>query len=145
MAAAALVALSGLLDNLDGAVAVLTGRVTRWGALLDSVGDRLADGAAYLALWVVGGNAWWVVAAATLGFLHEYARARARALGQRDVLVLTVSERPTRIIVVAMFLLGAGLYPSSASWWGTTGALVSTVLALVAGFQLLRALRRDLR
>jgi CDP-diacylglycerol--glycerol-3-phosphate 3-phosphatidyltransferase len=143
--AAALVGLSGLLDNLDGAVAVLTGRVTRWGALLDSVGDRVADGAAYLALWAVGGDPWWVAAAATVGFLHEYARARAVALGQREVVVVTVSERPTRIIVVAMFLLGAGLYPASAAWWGSIGALVATVVGLVGVLQLLRGLRRTLR
>ena len=39
LAAALVVVLSALLDNLDGAVAVLAGRATRWGYVLDSV-DR---------------------------------------------------------------------------------------------------------
>ena len=40
-----LVVASGLLDNLDGAVAVLTDRVTARGALADTICDRLADAA----------------------------------------------------------------------------------------------------
>ena len=43
MLAALLVGASGLLDNLDGAVAVLSGRTSRWGFVLDSGCDRLAD------------------------------------------------------------------------------------------------------
>ena len=48
--AALLVAASGVLDNLDGAVAVLSGRTSRWGFVLDSSCDRLADAAYCLAL-----------------------------------------------------------------------------------------------
>ncbi|WP_426560780.1 CDP-alcohol phosphatidyltransferase family protein [Angustibacter sp. McL0619] len=145
VAAAAVVTLSGFADNLDGAVAVVSGRVTRWGAALDALCDRVADGAGYLALWVVGADPWLVVAAAVLAYLHEYLRARAAALGQSDVAVITVSERPTRVIVVAMFLLGAGLYPLSADRWGSAGAGVSAVLGLFALLQLVFAVRRRLR
>ena len=53
--AAVAIVLSGLLDNLDGAVAVLTGRVTAWGSLLDSVTDRLSDLAYVVALLVLAG------------------------------------------------------------------------------------------
>jgi Asp-tRNA(Asn)/Glu-tRNA(Gln) amidotransferase A subunit family amidase len=45
-AAAAAVVVSGLLDALDGAVAVQAGRTTRVGFVLDSVLDRLADAGA---------------------------------------------------------------------------------------------------
>jgi CDP-diacylglycerol--glycerol-3-phosphate 3-phosphatidyltransferase len=145
VAAAGVVVLSGLVDNLDGAVAVLTGRVSRWGALLDAVADRVADAALYLALWAVGGEPWLVGAAAVVAYVHEYARARAAALGQPDVGVITVSERPTRVIVVTMFLLGAGLYPVTAGRWGTAGAGVSTVLGAFALVQLTLAVRRALR
>ena len=43
LVAAAVVVLAGLLDNVDGAVAVLTGRATAWGQVLDSVADRVGD------------------------------------------------------------------------------------------------------
>jgi CDP-diacylglycerol--glycerol-3-phosphate 3-phosphatidyltransferase len=52
--AALVVVLSGLLDNLDGAVAVLTGRSTRWGYVLDSTADRVSDLAYVGALLLAG-------------------------------------------------------------------------------------------
>ena len=56
--AAACVALivSGLLDALDGAVAVQAGRTTKVGFLLDSALDRLSDAALPVALAIVAGT-----------------------------------------------------------------------------------------
>ncbi|GAA4356174.1 CDP-alcohol phosphatidyltransferase family protein [Angustibacter luteus] len=136
---------SGLLDNLDGAVAVLSGRVTRWGALLDAVADRVADGAACLALWAVGGWAGLALGAGVLGYLHEYARARATAVGMPDAGAITVAERPTRLIVVVMFLLGAGIYPDSAAAWGTAGAACLLAVGAVGFGQLMLVVGRTLR
>ena len=142
--AAFVVGASGVLDSLDGAVAVLTGRATRWGALLDSVVDRVSDVLYLLALWVVGAPAWVCLAAGVVVLTQEYARARATAVGMDDVGVVTVGERPTRVIVVAMFLLGAGLYVESAPTWATLGASASLVVGLVAFVQLLVVVRRRL-
>jgi CDP-diacylglycerol--glycerol-3-phosphate 3-phosphatidyltransferase len=58
LAAAVLVALGGMLDGLDGAVAVLTDRATRWGFVLDSVCDRVSDAAYVVALWLLGAPGW---------------------------------------------------------------------------------------
>lgn len=52
--AGALMLLSGLLDLLDGAVARAHGRQTRFGALLDRVGDRIADTLPLAALILTG-------------------------------------------------------------------------------------------
>ncbi len=77
-----MVAASGLLDSLDGAVAVLTDRATRWGAVLDSVVDRVSDALYLVALWLVGAPAWaCVVGRRAAARLQEYARARATAVG----------------------------------------------------------------
>ena len=43
LAAAALVVLAGVLDGLDGAVALHTGRARPLGAVVDAVADRLGD------------------------------------------------------------------------------------------------------
>ena len=142
--AAFVVGASGVLDSLDGAVAMLTGRATRWGALLDSVIDRLSDVLYLLALWVVGAPAWVCLAAGVVVLTQEYARARATAVGMDEVGVVTIGERPTRVIVVAMFLLGAGLYLESAPTWATLGASASLVVGLVAFVQLLVVVRRRL-
>jgi phosphatidylglycerophosphate synthase len=143
--ASALVLASGLLDGLDGAVAVLTGRATRRGFVLDSVCDRVADGAYGAALWFAGAPGPLAVAAAGIAWLHEYTRARAAAAGMPDIGVVTVAERPTRVIVTLMFLLGAGLYPGSASGWATAGAAAWAVTGAVGAVQLGVTVVRRLR
>ncbi len=142
--AALVVGASGILDSLDGAVAVLTGRVTRWGAVLDSVVDRVSDTLYLVALWLVGAPAGVCVAAGIVLFTQEYARARAAAIGLDDVGVVTIGERPTRVVVVAMFLLAAGIYVASAAWWAAAAAWVSLAVGVVALVQLLVVLRRRL-
>jgi phosphatidylglycerophosphate synthase len=142
--AAVVAGLSGLVDSLDGAVAVMTGRATRFGAVLDSVVDRLSDALYLVALWFVGAPVWACVVAGVLALTQEYARARATAVGMDDIGVVTVGERPTRVIVVAMFLLAAGIYPSEAVLWASLGAYVLCGVAAVALVQLLVVVRRRL-
>ena len=43
-----------ILDLMDGALARLTGRVTKFGAVLDSLMDRLSEAALFLALVIYG-------------------------------------------------------------------------------------------
>ena len=57
---------------------------------------------------------------------------------------MTVSERPTRVIVTLMFLLGAGVYPDAGRTWAGAGAAAWTFLGLVGMVQLLLVLRRRL-
>lgn len=142
--AALVVALSGLVDSLDGAVAVMSGRVTRWGAVLDAVVDRLSDAVFVAALWVAGAPPALCGAAVGLAWLQEYARARAGAAGLADVAVLTVNERPTRVVVVAMFLLAAAARPADDPDWATMGAWVLVVVGVIGLTQLLVVLRRRL-
>ena len=149
--AVAMVVLSGLVDSLDGAVAVLTDRVTRWGAVLDSVTDRCSDIAYVVALLALGGfgDRGLVIvaagAAAGLVLLQEYTRARATASGMSEVGIVTVAERPTRVIGAAMFCLGAGLYPSAAGTWGAAGLAFGVAVGVVGLIQLVVVVRHRLR
>jgi len=138
------VVVSGLVDSVDGAVAVMTGRTTRWGFVLDSVCDRLADSAYVVALWALGAPGWLCVVGGGLAGLHEYTRARAVAGGMSQIGAVTVSERPTRVIVTTMFLLGAGLYVAAAPKWATAGAAAWATLGLIGLVQLLVVVRRRL-
>ena len=124
-AACAAVTLSGLLDALDGAVAVQSGRTTKVGFLLDSALDRLADAALPAALAVAAnggtrgiaaGDAAWVAVAATAAcWWLEYVRARASLAGVTGKQVITPGERPTRIILTAV---GLGLpFLAMAALW----------------------------
>jgi phosphatidylglycerophosphate synthase len=145
LAAALAVAVSGVLDTLDGAVAALTGRASRWGFVLDSVCDRVADAAYAAALAVAGAPALLAVCGAGVAWLHEYVRARAAVAGMPEIGVVTVSERPTRVLVTAMFLLGAGLFPLESERWAAAGASALTTLGVVGLVQLLVVVRRRVR
>jgi phosphatidylglycerophosphate synthase len=102
--AALLIVLSALLDGLDGAVALLSDRVTARGALLDTLGDRASD-LLFVAALVVAGAPWWLGVACGAGILLlEGQRAWAGS-----VLTVTVAERPTRVIATALGLVSVPL------------------------------------
>jgi phosphatidylglycerophosphate synthase len=119
-AACLAVTVSGLLDSLDGAVAVQAGRTTKVGFLLDSALDRFADAAYPAALALAAGSgaaAWRLAVGATAAcWWLEYVRARGSLAGVTGNPVITPGERPTRIILTAV---GLGLpVLATAALWG---------------------------
>ncbi len=138
VAAALLVGLSGLVDSLDGALAIGTGRASQRGFVLDSVVDRLTEAAYAAALWVAGAPGWLAVAFGALCWLPDYLRARAGQAGIDRTGPLSVWERPTRVAMAGMTLGGAGVLagPGWADLVVTVGAGVGAALGLVATVQL---------
>lgn len=139
------VTVSGLLDSLDGAVAVQAGRATNVGFLLDSALDRVADAAFVAALAIVaGGGAWVAVGAGAAAWWLEYVRARA-GLAEAGAgappsgpQVVTPGERPTRIVLTAV---GLGLPPLAlAALWGHMVIVSGSAVFLLVHF--LRRLHR---
>lgn len=110
-----------LADNLDGQMARLLDRASRWGAFLDSTMDRLADAAIFtgVLLWSLRhleGDLQVATTAAALtclvlGGVVSYAKARAEGLGMTANVGL--AERADRLVVVlvATLLVGLGLPP----------------------------------
>jgi phosphatidylglycerophosphate synthase len=142
--AIAVVVVAGLLDNLDGAVAILSDRTSRWGYVLDSLADRLSDAAYLLPLWFLGAPGPVCVIGGSLMVLQEYARARAGNAGMGEVGVVTVWERPTRVILTAFLFLACGLLPAHAELLATAGAAAWIGLGLVGLTQLLLVVHRRL-
>lgn len=142
--AAALIGLSALLDGLDGAVAVLSSRVSSFGARLDHVCDRTTELCFAGCLWLAGGPWFWCLAGAALALLHEGLRSWARHRGMASIGIVSASERPTRVLVAAMFVLAAGVYPSSAELWTFVGAVVLTAAGTIGLGQLVIVVRRSL-
>ncbi|HUQ63424.1 MAG TPA: CDP-alcohol phosphatidyltransferase family protein [Acidimicrobiales bacterium] len=150
-AACLAVVISGMLDSLDGAVAVQAGRATKVGFLLDSALDRLADAAFPVALAIVAGSGAWVaVGAVAACWWMEYIRARASladATGQAVVdrqspghQLITPGERPTRIVLTAF---GLGIPPLAlAALWGHV-VIVGGSAVLLLVHSLVRLHRRD--
>jgi CDP-diacylglycerol--glycerol-3-phosphate 3-phosphatidyltransferase len=115
-AACLAVTLSGLLDSLDGAVAVQAGRTTKVGFLLDSALDRIADAAYPAALAIAaGGGAWVAVGATAACWWLEYIRARGSLAGVTGKALITPGERPTHIILTAVGL-GLPMLATAALW-----------------------------
>jgi phosphatidylglycerophosphate synthase len=145
---ALLVVLAGVADGLDGAVALATGRARPLGAVLDAVADRLGDLLLAAVLVALGAPVGWALGVAAATFLHEYARARAQSVGMPGVGAVTVAERPTRLIVVALPAVGAAVFPAGVpvvGWtWGTTFAVTWAALATVGLAQLARGVVRSM-
>ena len=143
-----LIAVGGLLDGLDGAVALATGRARPWGAVIDSVADRVGDVLLGVCLWALGAPVPWVLAAVGLVLLLEYLRARAQSVGMPGVGAVTVAERPTRLILVGLAAAGSAVFPAGVpllGWgWGVMTAIIWTVVGVVGLAQLVRGVRRTM-
>lgn len=106
------VLLSGVFDMLDGALARLTNRVTRFGGVLDSTLDRLSEAAiligimAYYLFNPAVYHAWIILVigvALVASFLVSYIRSRAEA-ADIDCQV-GIFTRVERVIILALGLL----------------------------------------
>jgi phosphatidylglycerophosphate synthase len=148
LAAGVLVGLSGLLDSLDGALAIGTGRASRRGFVLDSAVDRLTEAAYATALWAAGAPGWLAVVFGALCWLPDYLRARAGQAGVAETGALTVWERPTRVILTGLTTVGAGVVSGLgvADLVVTAGTAAGALLGAVGVVQLgfsLRAMLPD--
>ena len=121
-------------DMVDGAMARMSGRSSRWGAFLDSTLDRIGDGAVFggLVLWfaaeqniLMASLALWCL---VVGSVVSYARARAEGLGMTAN--VGVAERADRLvaILVATGLDGLGVpYVQALALWLLAVASLVTV------------------
>jgi CDP-diacylglycerol--glycerol-3-phosphate 3-phosphatidyltransferase len=124
-----------MLDMVDGAVARARGVSTRFGAVLDSTADRVADAAVFgsLAWWFAGrGHSDGLLMACllclVLGSLTSYVKARAEGIG--FTANVGVAERAERLIIA---LVGTGLdglgvpYVQAGALWLLVGLSTITV------------------
>ena len=127
------------LDLMDGSVARLTGRVTGFGALLDSVMDRLGEAALFLGMAIYAvrtdlgdGRLLFFLVALILALVASqtvsYARARGEGLGV--VSRTGVMTRPERVALLSLGLI-LGLRPLE---------IMLVVIAAVSTFTLLQRL-----
>ncbi|MEN3037507.1 MAG: archaetidylinositol phosphate synthase [Candidatus Methanosuratincola petrocarbonis] len=99
--------LSGLFDIIDGAVARASGRVTKWGGVLDSVLDRYSDLAVVGAIAISGlCNPVTGIAAMIGSVMVSYVRARGEVekVGMAAVGLMERAER--MVLVSATAILG---------------------------------------
>jgi phosphatidylglycerophosphate synthase len=135
---------SGLFDTLDGCVAVLEKRTSKWGYVLDSLVDRLNDVVYLAAVVSVGAPLELAIAVGVGFFLLEYVRARAGNAGGDEVGTVTVGERPMRVIFLSASIHFGGVFVAWSQTVATVGMSVMAAFTAVALVQLLVAVRRQL-
>jgi len=97
-----LLLVAGFFDIVDGQVARVSKKITRFGGFLDSVFDKIAEIAVFLGI-LVGGFAepYLVFLAITLSLLVSYTRSRAESLGVK-LQGVGIGERAERLLVIAI-------------------------------------------
>ena len=122
-----LLLVSGFFDIVDGQVARITGKVSKKGAFLDSVFDKIAEVAIFLGI-LIGGYAdgYLVLLAITLSLLVSYARARAESLGVQ-LQGIGIGERAERLLVIAII----GMIPGFLKY----AVIIVTILAGITFIQ----------
>jgi phosphatidylglycerophosphate synthase len=143
--AAALVVVVALLDGVDGAVAEITDSASAWGRVLDQLVDRIGDLSMVAGLWLLGAPGPLCAAAAVLTIFDESIRGSAAAEGMSEIGLVTIAERPTRLLIGGLSFAAAGVAPAVVGLITTVGAALWAVLALVATVQLIVNVRRRLR
>jgi len=104
----------GAFDLIDGIVARVNGRATKFGALLDSTLDRIADGFIFLGIvWYffrINQDVAMIIAILCMiaSFLISYVRARAEGIGVSCN--VGIIERPERLIFLAFGCLTGLIY-----------------------------------
>jgi CDP-diacylglycerol---glycerol-3-phosphate 3-phosphatidyltransferase len=139
--AAAVLFLAGFLDMADGQVARRVGRVTAFGAFLDSTLDRYSDLALYMGLVVyytlIGRTFYMTLAAVAMAssFMVSYSRARAESL--IPSCKVGFMERPERLVLLLM----GGIFNRMAQvlWVIATISTITVIHRVVYTRQELRA------
>lgn len=122
-----LLVLSLYADGIDGSVAIYQNRESQFGAILDSVADRISEALWFYVAYRIGAPAWLVLATYVIASTQEYARARLTSLGISGVGVVTPAERPVRASFIFIALVSYAL----------SFELVTLTMAILAILQLI--------
>lgn len=131
----AILGVSLLSDGIDGSVAILSGKASKRGAMVDAISDRVGEVFWALALYKLGAPAWIVGTAFVFAFTQEYARARIAGLGDYRIDIVTIAERPVRASFLAVALIAYDLKIAAM----TTLAVVWMVQQAVALVMVMRS------
>lgn len=119
--------ISGFFDIVDGSVARITKQISKKGAFLDSVFDKISEVIIFggIALGQLA-DSFWCLVALGLSLLVSYTRARAESLGGK-LKGIGIGERAERLLLIAII----GMIPvREAMQW----AMI--IVSIVAGITL---------
>lgn len=126
-----LLLLSGILDTLDGTVARLGERSSKFGAVLDSSLDRYVEMFVFLGITYHFRDSpmfFWSVLAIMGSMMVSYIRARAQSLGVNEL--VGFMQRFERFIILSA---GAILNPLGIQYWGSEIIFQSSIIIMAIG------------
>ena len=132
--------LSLICDGVDGSVAIVSGKVSKFGATLDAIADRITEALWFFALYQWGITPEICLALFALALTQEYARARMASLGFHEIGVVTIAERPVRASAIAIFMVLDLLNFPCAPF----AIYIFTAMATFSVYQVMRAARHHL-
>ncbi len=126
-----LIALSGFVDMLDGAVARNNYQTTKFGGLLDSTSDRFAD--AFIIIGIIyGGYVNWIYGILALHASLTVSYVRARAESEGIECNVGIAERAERLVII---MIGAFLsYFTSIQLFNMNPLGIAIVLIMILGY-----------
>lgn len=139
-AALLLLVVSLFFDGIDGSVAIVQRRESKWGAVLDSIADRISEACWLYFGWTVGIPAWAAILMWTIAATQEYARARLASLGHFEIGVVTATERPVRAIFLALVLIIFILDIPGVTYF----SYVFVILLLISFIQVMKVAKKTL-
>ena len=138
--------IGGAFDMFDGTLARATGKVSPFGAFMDSVFDRWGEAIVYLGIaWgavLAGADTVAILATAALGaaFMVSYTRAKSEGLGFSPgigMAAIGVMPREIRLIVLSLGLIVAGATANL--------TILSAALAIIAIGAVITVIQRILQ
>lgn len=153
-----IVAFGAIFDLFDGALARATGKVSKFGAFLDSTFDRLGESVVYIGIFwgldvtrdiegAASGGGFVAITAMAASLMVSYVRARAEGLGfspGTGMASVGFAPREVRMLILVIGLVLTGLvggvgtryYPNDAASIAMYGSLsIITVLSLLTVIQ----------
>lgn len=126
-----LIALSGFVDMLDGAVARNNYQTTKFGGILDSTADRFAD--AFIIIGIIyGGYVNWIFGILALHASLTVSYVRARAESEGIECNVGIAERAERLVII---MIGAFLsYFTSLELFNMNPLGIAIVLIMILGY-----------
>jgi archaetidylinositol phosphate synthase len=131
-----LLLVSGFFDIVDGSVARVTRQISKKGAFLDSVLDKVAEVAIFggIAFGQLADSVWCLVALG-MSLLVSYTRARAESLGGK-LQGVGIGERAERLLIIAII----GMIPVREAM-----QLAMIIVSIVAGITLVQRIAVTLK
>ncbi|MEP7360284.1 MAG: CDP-alcohol phosphatidyltransferase family protein [Chloroflexota bacterium] len=153
-----IVAFGAIFDLFDGALARATGKVSKFGAFLDSTFDRLGEAAVYIGIFwgldvardiegATSGGGILAITAMAASLMVSYVRARAEGLGfspGTGMASIGFAPREVRMLLLVVGLVLTGLvggvgtsyYPNDAASIAMYGSLLLiTILSTITTIQ----------